>query len=925
MKLNQPYYVEPREGESHLDLGGVWEYGYRGSIWDGVEELELPYYAHIPDSLFWNLYESGVLPHPYKGCNSREYSWVDEKVWYFRRTFHAAASLKNRTVLLCFDGVAYYMRVWLNRVELGEHEGMAGGPAVDVSKLIRFGGEQENELVVEVCACTYKKKSSWDCRNLNGLNREIVPWNIARDSDTSNGDWIVMGIWRTVRVEFLSSLHLARPYLTTTSLSGKNAVLRLEVEILCPEVKELHPLYGVEEENPDYTFAYGDGLCQEKKDAPASIRITMKEKGCDGAAFHHTYPLELLDYEASQRTGRYPESQFFEQDFSLRDVKLWWPHDIGEPHLYTVKLDLIANGAICDSLSFDYGVRTVETIRSNGPRARERWDSYWFVINGRTVFLKGVNWMPQDALYRLDEEELDWSLKLVRDAGIHMVRVWSGGGVPESDRFYRLCDEMGLMVWQDHFIANTSHTEGWPKDVLECQECMNLYRLRNHSSLAVHCGGNEFNAYHYGNAASLAVMYRSVRTLDPNRIWYDTTPDKGSAHIYRDMEPIWYRLLYRDLPFVAETGIHSFPTYQSLCSCLGKKECRKNIPEITSEAFQKQFPELLNHFVEYVPERVPRMLARASQIIPLDEITLEKLCEATQIASCEYYEILIQALRGNYPVTVGVMPWVFRRTWTTVGIQLVDGGGMPIAPYYYLKNAFRKLEVHLAIEQISLFAGERLRIPIRLCNEYEENLENKVVEVKGWSPEMECLVSRRLAARKADQEIFEMDTRTEWLDRFFFLTVELRERGRLLARQVYWPKCLSVLEDHTMLKKYRSQPQENFRLDRGPWLKLQVEGLGGALLKSEAVSASFCGRRGSCLVRIKNIGEKAAFPVWIRCGDAFVRSVAEDNFFWIEKDEERLLWLDMDAPGGLPGQITVQISAWNAPKESFLLTVEDSD
>lgn len=72
MKLNQPYYVEPREGESHLDLGGVWEYGYRGSIWDGVEELELPYSAHIPDSLFWNLYESGVLPHPYKGCNSRE-------------------------------------------------------------------------------------------------------------------------------------------------------------------------------------------------------------------------------------------------------------------------------------------------------------------------------------------------------------------------------------------------------------------------------------------------------------------------------------------------------------------------------------------------------------------------------------------------------------------------------------------------------------------------------------------------------------------------------------------------------------------------------------------------------------------------------------------------------------------------------------
>lgn len=912
MKLNQPHYIEPREGSAHLDLGGIWEYGYREAAVEEPGALTLSYRARIPDSLFWNLYESGLLPHPYQGCNSKEYAWVDEKVWYFRRTFPVSDSLRDQTALLCFDGVAYYSKVWLNGTKLGEHEGMTGGPTADVSKLLRFGIEGENELVVEVRACTYGKKEGWDCRNLDGANREIVPWNIARDAHTSNGDWIVMGLWRGVRLEFVSPLHLARPYLTTLRLEGRDALLRLEVEIVRPEAEELHPLYAVEEENPDYTFVYAEGLRQEKRDLSAALRITMREKEGGRTVYDHTSPVEILDDAKSLRAGAYPESQYAQMEFLVQDVKYWWPHDMGDPCLYTVELELSVEGNPGDRIAFDYGVRTVRTIRSRGPKARERWGDFWFVVNERPVFLKGINWMPQDALYRLDEEELRWSLELVRNAGVHMVRVWSGGGVPESDCFYRLCDEMGLMVWQDHSIANTSHTEGWPKDVLECQECMNLYRLRNHPSLAVHCGGNEFNTYSYGNAASMEVMRRSVQALDPARIWYDTTPDKGSAHIYRDMEPTWYRHLYRDLPFVAETGIHSFPTYRSLRLCLSEKECTQRIPELTGEEFREQFPELLNHFVEYVPERVPRMLARASQIMPLENIVLKELCEASQMASCEYYAILAQALRENYPITTGVMPWVFRRTWTTVGIQLVDGGGMPIAPYYYLKNAFRSLEAHLALAQISLRPGESLRIPIRLCNEYDERLDHKTVRVQAWSPGLECLKKQELPAKEADHAVFEMDTDPSWADRFFFLTIELRERGRLLSRQVYWPKCLSLLAEEGTAERCRSHPTENFRLDRGPWLKPQVEACRGAVLWAQTVSQTRAGRRASFLLRIRNTGEKAAFPVNIGFRELSVRSVAEDNFFWLEAGEERMIWLEADGPEGSEKPLTISLSAWNA-------------
>lgn len=915
MNLNQPYYIEPREGMNHLSLDGKWQYGYQDEAEEQPASVLYEFEATMPDSLFWNLYESGVMPHPYEGLNSKKFHWVDEKVWYFRKKFTVEKELQGRNAILCFDGVSYYCKVWLNGNLIGEHEGMFGGPYVYVSQNLRYG--EENELVVEVKACNYGQKETYDELNRCGTHREIVPWNIARDSHTSNGDWIIMGLWRSVRIEFLEAFHLGRPYLVTKKLEDGRALLRLETEIIAPELNELHPTWAIYENNANYTFAYTPGLRQAVKDIPATVRVRLVEKNSGECAFEKEYPIELLDYEKSLRGAKYQESQYFEKEFYLDQVKLWWPHDMGDPFLYQAEIMLIVDGKMSDKLTFDYGVRTIEMEQTPGPRTRIAWEKYQFIINGKKVFLKGVNWMPQDVLYREDAQEYEWTLGLVKNAGIHLVRVWSGGGTPECDAFYHTCDKLGLMVWQDHLIANTSHTESWPQEVLEAQESVNIFRIRNHPSLAVHCGGNEFNPYSAGNAASMFVIMRTLENLDPYRKFYYTTPVKGSAHIYNDMEPTWYRYLYKDLPFVGETGIHSLPNFKAMRRYLSEKECTEKLPELTTEEFRKEFPEFLNHFTEYVPTRVPRMLARASQIIDLTDTDLESIIEATQIASCEYYEILTQSLRENYPFTAGLIPWVFKRTWATAGIQLVDGTGEPVAPYYYLKNAYSNLEVHLALEQVSYAAGELVKVPVRVCNEYELSTEGYMVRIKAWSPEMKLFWEEVLPLEKADGAEFALQTEKEWSDKFFFFTITLEKGDQLILKQTYWPKCLSVLEDDQTLEKYRTSVQGNFRLENGPWLKPQVKNCEKTVLQAEICSMKRCGHRAVAEVKIVNTGDISAFPVSLQVTDLETRTMASDNWIWMEAGESRTLRMEVDVHDGIPETLNFTVSAWNADTVGF--------
>ena len=132
MNLSQPYYIEPREGSAHVDLCGTWDFTYTDQP-TAPGAIDFTMTTKVPNSVYWSLYEAGVLPHPHEKNNSKLYHWVDNKIWYYRKKFTVPENMRAAHAILCLDGSAYYTRVFLNGEFLGEHEGMFGGPCVEIA------------------------------------------------------------------------------------------------------------------------------------------------------------------------------------------------------------------------------------------------------------------------------------------------------------------------------------------------------------------------------------------------------------------------------------------------------------------------------------------------------------------------------------------------------------------------------------------------------------------------------------------------------------------------------------------------------------------------------------------------------------------------------------------------------------------------
>lgn len=920
MNLSQPYYIEPRFGANHLSLDGKWDFGYESEQTE-PDQVHYTMEANVPGTVFWQLYEAGKMPNPYVGMNNKEFGWTDDQVWYYRRRFSVSGDQMQDKAILCLDGACYFTRVWLNGQLLGEHEGMFGGPYCEVSTLLKTEGE--NELIVEVRACNYRNPLFTPRNSHKEVPFPIIPWNLMREDSCLDGYFNVIGLWRGVRIEFLPSTHLSRPYLYTEAIENDVADLHFEVEISDPQVEELRCMLSDSQPGwTEYTFGFRRGNTGTRQERQLDVLIELTERSTGNKVYSVREAYFPTEWDKTLSDPRYYECHHYQRKIHLEHPKLWNPCLIGEPILYDVHIALYEQGHLLDEQCFSSGIRTIERDFSAGEKYRTRWDKFHFIINGNPIFLEGVNWMPIDHFLILKPEEYRWSLQCARDMGVMMIRVWSGGGIPETDDFYNLCDEMGLMVWQDNFIANED-TPNWDYDILLHQVSMNLYRIRNHPSLAIHCGGNEFNPYSRENLAAMSVIHDAIEDLDPSREWVRTTPDRGSAHIYEDMEPTWYRTITRQLPFLAESGIHSFPTLKALRQVITNDELTRPLSNIFTKEFEEGNPQLRNHFVEFVPERIPRMLSRASAINDIDGIGLKDLAEATQMASFEFYQIMAESLRENYPITTGLMPWVFQRPSVVVGVQLIDGLGNPIAPYYALRNAYQPLSVSLVMEHNTFAPGETFPLTACILNENSVAISMLELELEIYDPALQLYQHQTLpvslAADSTPQrfELGQFILPSEFTDRFFFLRLSLKNETKVLCRKFYWPRCLSALEDKTLLLERREKPCPNLFIRKGPFLKKQVMDGSISHLTAELCAQGREGDRQWAEILITNDGSCPAFPVVIDCER--LPCLAEDNFFALIPGESRKIHVEMYMRNHADPERQLTITAWNAKSLTILL------
>lgn len=923
-KLWQPYRITPRTGTQHIDLSGTgWELSHTDKpVADVKQRREGAFQTSVPNSVHWSLYKAGKLPHPYYHKNSTQYRWVEEKAWYYKKVVDIPASAQGNYVFLCFDGVDYFSKVWVNDSLVGVHEGMFGGPTIEVSRLLKIGGR--NEITVEVRAGNWGNKATdyenlprtasgeFDYSKRTGFNprasgRIIKPWVI---SGGSGGEpFFSVGMWQGVRLEIVPPFHLERPYLTTKSLTNSTAQLHLSAEVFANAhslQKQLHPWNNTQLNHPNEKGTIFNPVAEK-----LSVLVEFSLKAGPStktpiASFSKEYPITAYE-------GRI----WLEEDIAIPNPKRWNPNGMGAPNLYTVRLTLKKNGTSVDQLSFDYGIRTIERVPTAGPRIAERWENWQFIVNGQKLFVKGMNFTPQDILLDLPRERYRWTLEAAKKMGVQLIRIW-GGGLLETDHFYDICNELGIMVWQDFPIGNQD-TPDYPQDIWEAQVVQNIFRLRNHPSLVIWNGGNEFNPYSYGNAGSMGIIERNLDIFDKSRLFVRTTPDDGSMHAYPDMDPTWYNRSYKFEPWVSETGMHSIPEAGVFYETVDNKEFT-GLGQMWDKAFGPAHPEFIHHFTEYGPGRVPRMLSRASHIADVTDPTLESISEASQIGAGEFYQVFSEKMQGNYPVTAGLMPWVFKRHWPVIAIQLMDWFGNAGAPYYFLKRTYEPTHVAIDLPRLLWKPGERISLPVKVTHSLTQSITGAKVTVRVlddafatlWQQERSLTITAGPSVNGAKTGEFTIPA--NYRDRFLIVLAELRDgAGKLLSRSFYYPRSLSMLEDDAFYQKYVSNPIPWPTLDKGPFLKPTVAKTKTSLT-AVVVSQKATGNDQSQLrINVRNTGTVPAFMATVDILGTKRAIVASDNFTWIAPGETRQI--EMDVLWREPAtrqQASLSVHAWNA-------------
>ncbi len=900
-------YIDRRKTD--VSLNGIWRLASAPVPTDTPETLDYSVPAQVPGTVAFALYRAGVMPHPYQNDNCVRYAELDRRIWYYTTTFTAPAAEPGGAVLLCFEGVAYRSRVWLNGQLLGAHNGHQCGPIFDITAQVQAG--QPQTLTVEVTAATYGMDPREDVWKRAAESDTLMPWGELRDNACGNGCFTPIGIWRDVRLCCLPPVHISRPFLHTTRIDGEGAHLRLQLEV-CDEAgeevstglpwKEMRRWYSNFHRNPTGTAGVTEQL---------QIRVTLTAP--DGTELPFRFPFDRPDRAAAywETEPVYRELVLFEAEMTVPEPVLWFPHGLGEPALYTCRIELYRQETRLDSLRFRTGIRTVEVVPTETRRFSTLNESFRYRVNGRDFFVKGVNWQPLDPFWELSDEGYDWNIRLLKNEGIQLVRVWSGGGFVEDDRFYDRCDEAGLLVWQDLLMAN-SEKPRLDLDALDEQLALGITRIRNHASLAVYCGGNEHTPDQAGNQAAMYMHWRHLRYRDNTRHFYPATPYGGSMHVYEDRDAVWYRKLYDYLPFMAESGIHCYPSYDSLRQQIDRMPERA--ADLTRTDLWESYPQLAAHLMENNPQRIPQMFSRTGQLIDMETASAAEFCAASQLAAAEYYLIMAESLREKYPSCGGLLPWCFRRPWLTSGIQLVDGLGLPVTPYYYLKSAFAPVTAQISWRELFYAPGEPMELPLTVINESGRALPaDSTVTVEVFSPTMERYTERRVTLPPIAAETYRTDVQTEpvrpdagWTDVFLLVRVRLQCAGNTVSEKVYWPRYRSLLADETFRREYRTVPQKNIAFTQPPYLKNQLAAAGGATLTVQAV------RSGEMLqVTVTNTGTAAAFPVHIA-----LRGVSawfgDDDSFLLDGGETRsltLVWRSTD--GEEPTAVCV--SAWNAP------------
>lgn len=442
--------------------------------------------AIIPGTVLNSLVANKVYPEPYFGDNNRKERKLIPDLneagtefyhYWFRTEFNIPATFHNKKIWLKFNGINYRCEIWLNGKNIGTMAGMFNAQQFDITALANRKGK--NVLAVKV--------KPVDVPGSSNRSKNIRVGAVGENANGGDGE---MG----KNVSMLMSV--GWDFTAPDGIRDRNTGIWREVELFATGPVLIEDVFVISKlPLPDTTSAKEtiklDLVNSTSKLQKGILSGTIKEAGIK---FSKTVTLKAGERKSITLT---PEE--FKQ-FHIKSPKLWWPLNKGNQHLYSLDLKFTLAGLVSSHSATRFGIREIRTDINTPDQSRR------FLVNGHPVFIRGSNWVPE-AMLRNNTARTYAELRYTKQAGINFLRLW-GGGIAESDYFYQLCDEFGIMVWSEFWITGDTR---FPTDTALYFKNMEntVKRIRNHASSAYYVSANE--------STEIKGAGELIRRLDPTK------------------------------------------------------------------------------------------------------------------------------------------------------------------------------------------------------------------------------------------------------------------------------------------------------------------------------------------------------------------------------------------------------------------------
>ena len=526
-----------------------------------------------------------------------------------------------------------------------------------------------------------------------------------------------------------------------------------------------------------------------------TLGIEPEIETVNGAELTYTVTLTTPNGEEKIYTGS-------PKEIAVENPQLWWPHGLGEQPLYTVRVDLQRDGETVDTWEKRIGLRTM-TMHIEKDQYGE---SFAHEVNGVTFFAMGADYIPEDnILPRTNPERTRKLLEQAVAANHNCVRVWGGGHYP-SDAFYDVCDELGLVIWQDFMFACAHYNLSDEfEENLRAEFNDNIKRIRSHASLGLWCGNNEMEEFVYAKNSWLTkpqevrdyyLMYERiipeiVKEYDPQTFYWPSSPssggcldepqdpERGDVHywdVWHGNKPFTeYRKFY--FRFLSEFGFQSFPSI-------------KTIETFTDD------PDDMNIF-SYVMERHQRNGSANGKIMNYMQQTyrypsdFRTVLYASQLLQADGIRYGVEHFRRNRGRCMGAVYWQLNDCWPVASWSSIDYCGRLKALHYYAKRFFAPLM--LSCEEQGMMSNAQ-PLNWQHSGEFEKSIRLNVAN----ETREDAKVIVHWALRKASAEVLQSGEETVtvpaltsvWLEKIEFpkadpyseyISYELEKDGEIIS------------------------------------------------------------------------------------------------------------------------------------------------